>query len=169
MSAEALAMRLLAERTRLPVPELIVYDASCRWLPVPYLVMELIPGVPLHTVRRKIAPDARAAIDAQVAAYLRDVHTIAGEAFGALARPRSRGWPEVFLGLVDDILADGQERDVPLPRPYDEVRALIATARPWLEQVTTARLVLWDLWDGNVFVDPATTRVTGIIDVERAL
>ncbi len=97
MSAEALTMRLLAERTRLPVPELIVYDASCRWLPVPYLVMELIPGVPLHTVRRKIAPDARAAIDAQVAAYLRDVHTIAGEAFGTLARPRSGGWPEVFL------------------------------------------------------------------------
>ncbi len=169
MSAEALAMRLLAERTRLPVPELIVYDASCRWLPVPYLVMELIPGVPLDTVRRKIAPDARAAIDAQVAAYLRDVahHRRRGVRD---ARPSTVGRLAGGLpALVDDILADGQERDVPLPRPYDEVRALIATARPWLEQVTTARLVLWDLWDGNVFVDPATTRVTGIIDVERAL
>ncbi|MBK8136950.1 MAG: phosphotransferase [Chloroflexi bacterium] len=30
-------------------------------------------------------------------------------------------------------------------------------------------LVHWDLWDGNVFVDPASGEINGIIDFERAL
>jgi len=34
--------------------------------------------------------------------------------------------------------------------------------------VTTPVLVHFDLWQGNVFVDPAESRVVGIIDPERA-
>ena len=33
----------------------------------------------------------------------------------------------------------------------------------------TPRLVHWDLWDNNVFVDPDTLAVVGLIDFERVL
>ena len=43
---------------------------------------------------------------------------------------------------------------------------------PWyrvLDTVTVPQLVHWDLWDGNIFVDPNTGRINGIVDFERAL
>jgi aminoglycoside phosphotransferase (APT) family kinase protein len=33
---------------------------------------------------------------------------------------------------------------------------------------SSAHFVHWDLWDANVFVDPSTLQVTGVIDFERA-
>jgi aminoglycoside phosphotransferase (APT) family kinase protein len=36
-----------------------------------------------------------------------------------------------------------------------------------LEEITTPRLVHWDLWEGNVFVKEG--KITGIIDFERAM
>ena len=46
---------------------------------------------------------------------------------------------------------------------------LCAEAHPALDEVQSPRLVHWDLWDGNVFVDPATAQITGISDFERSL
>ena len=71
--------------------------------------------------------------------------------------------------IVDDILADATEHGVALP--VERVRAAIARHGALLDQVTTPRLVHFDLWDGNVLVDcdPAGQwRVSGLIDGERA-
>ena len=38
-----------------------------------------------------------------------------------------------------------------------------------LDEVTAPCFVHWDLWDSNIFVDPDTLSVVGIIDFERAL
>lgn len=38
-----------------------------------------------------------------------------------------------------------------------------------LDVVDGPRLVHWDLWDPNVFVDPDSLQVVGIIDFERVL
>jgi aminoglycoside phosphotransferase (APT) family kinase protein len=37
------------------------------------------------------------------------------------------------------------------------------------DEVTSPHLVHWDLWDTNVFVDPASCTVLGVIDFERVL
>jgi hypothetical protein len=38
-----------------------------------------------------------------------------------------------------------------------------------LEDVKEPALVDWDMWDGNIFVNPETKAITGIVDFERAL
>jgi aminoglycoside phosphotransferase (APT) family kinase protein len=58
---------------------------------------------------------------------------------------------------------------VSLPLPYEQLFQRLETAFDALDEVDTPRLVHWDLWDGNVFVDPATGQVSGLIDFERAL
>jgi aminoglycoside phosphotransferase (APT) family kinase protein len=78
-------------------------------------------------------------------------------------------WREGFDGLLKDILLDGQEFPVELHLPYDQIYARLAARFDSLDEVQTPSLVHWDLWDGNIFIDPQTKAVTGYIDFERAL
>jgi hypothetical protein len=56
-----------------------------------------------------------------------------------------------------------------LPVAYDEVRGGFELAGPACDEVVESRLVCWDLWDGNVLVDPVSGALRGILDLERAL
>ena len=59
--------------------------------------------------------------------------------------------------------------DVSLPQPYDVIREQVHRCAAVLDEVCRPQLVHWDLWDGNIFVDPATHAIVGVIDFERAL
>jgi aminoglycoside phosphotransferase (APT) family kinase protein len=99
------------------------------------------------------------------------MHELTAPTFGRPDRsaPRERAWGDAFLGLVDDLLADAADAEVDLPLPLDELRGLVDRHRVALDAVATPRLVHWDLWDTNVFVDPETLEVVGLIDFERVL
>jgi fructosamine-3-kinase len=58
---------------------------------------------------------------------------------------------------------------VDLPIAGGTIRALTRGSADELDEVTVPCFVHWDLWDSNIFVDPDTLRVVGIIDLERAL
>ncbi|KAB5588912.1 APH domain-containing protein [Ceratobasidium theobromae] len=59
--------------------------------------------------------------------------------------------------------------------PHGEIKTALATHAGIFDQVTEARLVIWDQWDGNIlisFIDPekkSGASVAGTIDYERAL
>jgi aminoglycoside phosphotransferase (APT) family kinase protein len=71
--------------------------------------------------------------------------------------------------MLDDVLVDGIDAGVELPLPYDEIQDRVSPFYPVLDAGTAPQLVHWDLWDGNIFVDPDTRRINGIVDFERAL
>ena len=73
----------------------------------------------------------------------------------------------MFTGLVEDVLADGEARNVDIGRDYDEIRKVVALHADVLDDVTEPRFVEWDLWDSNVMVRDG--RIVTIIDHERAL
>ena len=56
-----------------------------------------------------------------------------------------------------------------LPLDYGTLRRQVEAVAPALDDVRVPQLVHWDLWDGNIFVEPKTGQITGIIDFERAL
>ena len=69
--------------------------------------------------------------------------------------------------MMMDLLEDGRRRGVELPASYEEISAEVDIRLPALASVKEPRLVHWDLWNGNVFVQEG--HVSGIIDCERAL
>jgi aminoglycoside phosphotransferase (APT) family kinase protein len=71
--------------------------------------------------------------------------------------------------MLQGILADGQEMEVLLPQSYTTLYQRLAAYFNALDEVTMPRLVHWDLWDGNIFIDPPTGKITGVIDFERVL
>ncbi|HOT92888.1 MAG TPA: aminoglycoside phosphotransferase family protein [Anaerolineae bacterium] len=171
MSAEVATMRLLRERTSLPVAEIHCYDASRTLLDNEFFIMEYLPGAPLHKVRGELAPDVQQRINRQIGAYLREINAIEGAAFGygPESAPRFATWREAFDAMLMTVLQDGEDMGVELPLSYAGYHDLARQHYTTLDEVRTPRLVHWDLWDGNIFFDMATQRITGIIDHERAL
>ena len=68
---------------------------------------------------------------------------------------------------MSDILSDGRDADIQLPVSYDEIESIINANLYACDCVETAKLIHWDLWQGNVLIDIGC--ISGIIDFERAL
>ena len=171
MKAEVELMRLVRARTSVPVPEIVIYDTSRRVLPSDYFIMKCLPGIPLHKIRKDIPTENQAEIERNLGRMAREMSEITHEAFGYWAQPQPVGvsWRECFTQMVQWVLQDGQAIDVKLPLPYDDMYRRIQAHFDALDEVTTGQLVHWDLWDGNVFIDPSTYQISGLIDFERAM
>jgi fructosamine-3-kinase len=111
------------------------------------------------------------AIDFRTGEYLRQINAINGTSFGYFAQAEFQfaTWREAFCTMLDHILQDGDDAGVELFLSYDALRSRLQPFFPVLDEVTQPVLVHWDLWDGNIFIDPETKEITGILDFERAL
>lgn len=171
ITTEVDTLRLLRERTDLPVPAVLAWDDSCHLLPSPWFVMERCPGVLLSTLRPTLSTGDQQRIDAQLAGHLATMNAIVAPSFGRPdpTAPHDPTWGTAFARLVEDLLADATDASVDLPLPPDGFAEIVAHSQPQLDQVTSPRVVHWDLWDTNVFVDPDSHEVVGLIDFERVL
>lgn len=170
MRAEVEVMRLVRAQTEVPAPEVYSYDPSRQIIGNDFYLMAFIAGVPLNKLRKSFSGEEQQAIDREAGRLTRLINAIEGPAFGYYAQDcRFSSWREGFVAMLAGVLADGIEMDVALPLPYDELEGKLSPFYGTLEQVTVPQLVHWDLWDGNIFIDPATRRIKGVIDFERAL
>lgn len=170
LHAEIDALRLVRDRTDAPVPQVVWVDEA-KHLPSPSFVMSYVPGVSLADVRQQLATDVLAGLDATIGGHLAQMHTITSSTFGLLSPARSAHdtWAAAFGEIFEHLLRDGERAGVVLPVGSDELRAALAWSGDALDEVRVASLVQWDLWDGNVLVDPTSGELTGYLDFERAL
>ena len=170
MQAEVDALRLARAHTQMPVPERFIHDTSRAILPTDYFIMSFVPGVSFWNLRKDLPPQSQDNIEQQTGRYLRQMNNIHGPHFGYFAsEERHNNWVDCFDSMLQGVLQDGLDVDMPLPMPYPDILALARAKYAALQSVTTPALVHWDLWDGNIFIDPITHNITGIIDFERAL
>jgi aminoglycoside phosphotransferase (APT) family kinase protein len=170
MNTEVKVMQLLRASTDLPVPEVYYYDRSRTLLDIEYYFMEKIKGIAYSKVKEKLTEEQRQLIERQLGACNRKLNEIKGDRFGSLAVEEKTGesWAEVFLGMVRDVLRDGEEYEVKLPYEYKHIEELFAQHKASFDKVNVPSLVHWDLHDGNVFVNESCDKIVGIIDFERA-
>ncbi len=171
MQAEVQVMRMVRAQTTVPCPRIFAYDTSRRLLESDYFLMEFLPGTPFHRLRHELPASEQARIERAMGRMARQINTITGPAFGYFAQPEppGTGWKTTFGNMLRGLLLDGWEAKVTLPLPYEELVKILEAHFAVLDGIDMPRLVHWDLWEGNVLVDPATRKVTGLIDYERAL
>jgi Ser/Thr protein kinase RdoA (MazF antagonist) len=171
MQAEVETMRLVRAQTEVPVPEIYTHDTSRRLIDNDYYLMACIPGTPLNKLRKSLSEQEQHEVDRQAGRLTRQINALHGPAFGYVAQPErhASSWRVAFADMLDGVLADGIDAGVALPLPYEEIRERVSRWYSALDAVTVPQLVHWDLWDGNIFVDPVTRRINGIVDFERAL
>ena len=163
LRTEVAALRLVAERTSVRVPRVLAVDESRELCDADYFFMEYIEGETLST----LPADERSPLQGALGALNRQLNEVRGTGFGPLLAPTSQSWREVFTGMVESVLADGERRAVDLGQDYDDLRELLLAHSPSLDEVIEPRFVEWDLWDGNALVHDGA--IVGIIDHERAL
>lgn len=170
MEAEVAAMRAIHESgVDVPIPALYGYDDSRELVSGRYFFQERLLGKPYNSVRDQLSEDERTGIERELGTYNARINTITGESYGYFGLPQSRrsSWREAFTAMIGGLLQDGIDAGIKLPCSYEEIESLVMAHASSLDEVTVPKLVLWDLWDGNVFVNEG--RITGLIDHERAL
>jgi aminoglycoside phosphotransferase (APT) family kinase protein len=166
MATELAALRLIAERTDVPVPAVEFADQSRELCDAGYFFMPYIDADNLGIIRAELP---RADLDAYheaLGAANRELNSIRGAGFGPLAGPVNPSWRAVFTGIVEDVLRDGERRQVDLGWDYDVIREVVAVHEGTLDEVTEPTFVEWDLGDGNVMIRGG--EIVSILDHERA-
>jgi aminoglycoside phosphotransferase (APT) family kinase protein len=160
-----------------PVPAVLHADFGRRRIASDWLVMTKVPGASLHALRRRLAPAERDAVRRELGRATARLAAIEGERFGypvAAVGTQASSWRAAFAAMLGILLDDADRYRVRLPRPRAAIEGLLEGALPALDAVATPRLVHFDLWDGNVFVERgpsgagASARLAGILDGERA-
>jgi aminoglycoside phosphotransferase (APT) family kinase protein len=171
MRTEVEVMRLVKNLTDIPVPEIRAHDPTHEMIESDYFIMDFIDGVPLNKVRGSLSAEDCRDIDFSTGRFLRQMNAITGEEFGYFSQPemRSKNWHETFDRMLKNALEDGRDAGVVLPVDYGTLYTLLESSFNALDEIRTPCLVHWDLWDGNIFVNPETRQITGLIDFERAL
>jgi aminoglycoside phosphotransferase (APT) family kinase protein len=166
MAIELAALGLIRERTSVPVPAVEFADQSHELCDADYFFMPYIDADNLAVVREQLPVADLDRYHHALGAANRELNSIRGPGFGPLAGPVDASWRVAFTGMVEDVLRDGERRQVDLGWDYDVIREVFAEHAASLDEVTEPAYVEWDLWDGNVMIRDGT--IVSIIDHERA-
>jgi aminoglycoside phosphotransferase (APT) family kinase protein len=166
MATELAALRLIRAHTTVPVPTIDFADHSHQLCDADYFFMPYVDADNLAVVRGELSAPELDGYHEALGAANRALNSIRGPGFGPLTSPGEASWRAVFTGMVEDVLRDGERRQVDLGFDYDVFRTVIAEHSDSLDEVTEPAYVEWDLWDGNVMIRDGT--IVSIIDHERA-
>ncbi len=172
LGTEAMVYRRMAELPdgAVPTPELLYAGEE-------FLVLSVIEGAGWDKVADRLTRPAEAATRRELGAITARLHTLAPEdgQFGypaAQSGLRTTDWRTAFTAMVEALLEDAERWRSPLDVPPADIRRLVGEGGHALDEVTEPRLVHFDLWPGNIFIDPTDdgthARITGLIDHERA-
>ena len=171
LGTESLYYQLAGQCSDVTVPRVVAVDAS--GAAGGYLVMTQCPGSPWPDLTPLPGGAERDELRAEVGRQVARLHAITGTEFGYPSEavgPLRESWRAAFLDMVNAVLADAERFNVTLPRPAADIRDWFRARAAVLDEVTTPVLVHFDLWDGNILVEPgpAGYRVGALIDAERA-
>lgn len=171
MPVEVECFRMIREQTTVPVPEVLAYDFSKKYIKSNYFFMTELKGDQFSSVMRKMGQDNVDKIREELAGYLYQLHGIKGNYFGYFSEDRSHqysSWTDAFLHMFQQILTDSREHKVRLP--YGRINAALRRNLRILEDVKEPSLVEYDCHEGNIFVKNTEQGyvIEGILDFERA-
>lgn len=169
MATEVACMKLVAEKTAVPLPKMQFSDFSCTLCNAPYFFMERIKGNSLSTQKDSMNEEEINKIYHEMGKLNKDINAITNSFFGYPSQVALQGndWHVVFTKMLTAMVHDSQKANIEIEISLDGLFALLENSKDIFAEVTTPCLVHWDIWDGNIFVKDS--KITGIIDWERCL
>lgn len=171
METEVYVLNKIKAMGTIPAPKVLYYDKSGEIIENEFFFMEFINGSPLDKIKNTLTNEQFKGISSELGQYVRQIHSVKGSYFGYISQEDKKysTWDEAFLCMIRELLEDAVAAKVVLPYDYDKIYNMIYDKRNVLNSVKESSLVHKDLWEGNIFVDPNTVKITGLIDCERAI
>jgi hypothetical protein len=169
MFSEVQSMRLVSEKTEVPVASVLFYDNTYDVCEENYFFMDKFPGNSYHSQLGQLSDVVKENIDYQIGQYNSKINGILGERFGYFGQLDKQGtvWFNVFKSIIQDAIQDANALNIDLNMDTRFLLELLDRDKEYFDEVTKPRLVHWDLWAGNVFLECGV--VSGLIDFERCL
>jgi aminoglycoside phosphotransferase (APT) family kinase protein len=173
LATEAMVYRRIAALPDggVPTPELLYAGRE-------FLAVSILEGTPWDKAADRLPQATERELRRELGAITARLHTLAPEdgrfgypaAESALSAP---DWRTAFTAMVDALLDDAARWQSPLGAAPADVRTLVVEGGYALDEVTEPRLIQFDLWPGNIFIDVPDDgnrrpRIVGLIDHERA-
>jgi hypothetical protein len=136
-----------------------------------WVIQDVMPGVPLSEVDRRLDPDARADVWAQVGLFTRRLHDVRGSRFGFPAcGPRFDRWSELVAWDAAGLAHDAGRFGLPVD-PFARLVRQAGRIPALLDTDVVPSLIHSDLWMPHIFVARDANgghRLSGVIDLEFA-
>lgn len=169
MFSEVDSMNLVNGIGNVPIANILYYDNSHDLCDSDYFFMEKLEGNSFNFIAKELSEDEKERINYQLGTYNVALNNITGLKFGYYGQPEKQGdnWYEVFRSMIRDCSHDASALDIDIQVDFNHIFELLEQDKKFFQEVTTPRLVHWDLWAGNVFVKD--NEITGLIDFERCM
>ena len=168
MKAEVEAMRLVSGKCSFKVAEVQYYDCSRKVCSGDYFFMEKLPGENYAFIKDKLPESVVRELNRETGRIARELTDVTNAQFGFLGDQRR------YVSLFDfvrmmmtNLLSDARKKDVDLGCDPQRLIEELDSEKEIFDEVRSATLVHWDMWEGNIFV--SNNHVSGIIDWERAM
>lgn len=106
MQAEVDSMRMIREKTSIPVPEIYFYDRDCDLIDSEYFFMEELKGEPFSEIQSKLTDEQIGEIQFNLGKYVYEMSQITNNKFGLFAQPQMQfnSWKTFFLQQLKRLL-----------------------------------------------------------------
>ena len=117
MYSEVEALRLIKNKTSVPVPEVLFYDNSKEICDSDYFFMKVIEGQSMNEIQEALSEEAKKTIQYQMGMYNSEMNQITGPAFGYYGQPQIQGncWFEVFKTMLEMAFTDAKAQNIVYP------------------------------------------------------
>ena len=168
MKAEVEAMRLVSGKCSFKVADIQYYDCSRTACSGDYFFMEKLRGENLASLKDKLPESVRKELNREIGRISRELTAITNAKFGFLGDEKRYDTLFDFVRtMLTNLLSDAQRKNVDPECDPQRLVAELDSERKYFDEVKSAALVHWDMWEGNIFV--SGNHVSGIIDWERAM
>lgn len=163
MATELAVYDLIAQNTDVRVPK--VFYKSSALTGNPWYLMEFLHARPMTKI--KLTKAQLRHVMFELGQSVAKINGIRNNEFGYMQNGLKTTWRGAYNAMISAVLSDAQRLGIRVPH-RKRICRLIEQNAPVLEEVTAARLIHFDLWKGNIFVNENGS-LEGIIDTERAM
>lgn len=163
MATELAVYDLIAKNTDVRIPK--IFYKSRELTGSPWYVMEFLAAKPLF--KMKLTKAQTRSIMFELGESVAKINAVKNDAFGYIQNGLKKTWKDAYMSMVSAVLSDAKRLNLRVPK-MKKILALIEKNADVLEEVATPRLIHFDLWKGNIFVNEKML-LEGIIDTERAM
>ena len=168
MQAEIEAMRLVSGKCSFRVAEVQYYDCSRTVCNGDYFFMEKLPGENYAFLKSKLPENVIKELNREIGRISGELTAITNAQFGFLGdKKRYDSLFEFVKTMLTNLLSDARKKNVDLGCDAQQLTEKLDSEREIFDEVRSATLVHWDMWEGNIFV--SRNHVSGVIDWERAM